>query len=218
MGHRCQDAGLPIALRFNHEMNGYWYPWSEQANGNSPGEYARAWRHVHDRFTAIGAENVVWIWSPNVVSAVKDISLAKLYPGDAYVDWSGLSGYYRRPVPGAVASFTNTFGASLTALRAATKKPIFITEVGVTENGGNKPAWIKSMFAALPANPDIIGFTWFNLTVTAIPNKEKMPITNDWSLDSTASSLAAFKAGIADERYGAGVSAVTPAAPPAPAP
>jgi mannan endo-1,4-beta-mannosidase len=155
----AKTLGLPIALRFNHEMNGYWYPWSEQANGNSPGEYVRAWRHVHDRFTAIGATNVVWIWSPNVISAVKNISLAKLYPGDAYVDWSGLSGYYRRAVPGAVPSFTNTFGASLTALRAAAKKPIFITEVGVTENGGNKPAWIKSMFTSLPAHPDIIGFT-----------------------------------------------------------
>ena len=35
----AKTLGLPIALRFNHEMNGYWYPWSEQANGNSPGEY-----------------------------------------------------------------------------------------------------------------------------------------------------------------------------------
>ena len=206
----AKTLGLPIALRFNHEMNGYWYNWSEQANGNSKGEFVKAWRHVHDRFTAIGATNVVWIWSPNVVSAVKDISLPQLYPGDDYVDWAGLSGYYRRAIKGAVPSFNNTFGASLTALRAATKKPIFITEVGVTENGGNKPAWIKSMFQSLPANPDIIGFTWFNLTVTAIPNKEKLPITNDWSLDSTSSSLAAFKAGIADERYGAGFIPTTP--------
>jgi mannan endo-1,4-beta-mannosidase len=120
------------------------------------------------------------------------------------VDWMGLSGYYRRPVQGAVASFNNTFGPSLTALRKVAGKPIFITEVGVTENGGNKPDWITSMFQSLPANPDIIGFTWFNLTVTAIPNREKLPITNDWSIGSTSSSLAAFKAGIAHERYSAG--------------
>jgi mannan endo-1,4-beta-mannosidase len=32
----ARTLGLPIGLRFDHEMNGFWYPWSEQANGNSP--------------------------------------------------------------------------------------------------------------------------------------------------------------------------------------
>lgn len=31
-----------IGLRFAHEMNGYWYPWAEQANGNQPGQYVHA--------------------------------------------------------------------------------------------------------------------------------------------------------------------------------
>ncbi|MGE5765396.1 MAG: hypothetical protein ACM3ZF_16470, partial [Mycobacterium leprae] len=41
---------LPVGLRFDHEMNGIWYPWAEQVNGNKPGEYIAAWRHVHDIF------------------------------------------------------------------------------------------------------------------------------------------------------------------------
>src|SRR5262249_11875758 len=31
--------GSPVWLRFAHEMNGYWYPWSEGVNGNAPGSY-----------------------------------------------------------------------------------------------------------------------------------------------------------------------------------
>ena len=32
-----RDLGYPLAIRFAHEMNGDWYPWSEQANGNRRG-------------------------------------------------------------------------------------------------------------------------------------------------------------------------------------
>jgi hypothetical protein len=200
----AKALGLPIGLRFDHEMNGFWYPWSEQANGNQPGEFVRAWRHVHDRFTAIGATNVIWIWSPNVIGALKDVSLTQLYPGGDYVDWLGLGGYYRKPIPGKPATFNNTFGESLTALRAVDDKPILLTEIGCTETGGNKPAWIQSLFNALAEQDDIIGFSWFNQTVTAIPVGEKLPVTNDWRIDSTPQALAAFRAGIADPRYGSG--------------
>ena len=43
--------GHPFFMRMDHEMNGKWYPWSEQVNGNQPGGYVRMWRHVHDIFT-----------------------------------------------------------------------------------------------------------------------------------------------------------------------
>src|SRR5689334_16493950 len=33
------DQKLPVALRFAHEMNGNWYPWSEQCPGNHSGDY-----------------------------------------------------------------------------------------------------------------------------------------------------------------------------------
>jgi hypothetical protein len=200
----AKALGLPIGLRLDHEMNGFWYPWSEQANGNGPGEFVRAWRHVHDRFTAVGATNIIWVWSPNVIGALKNVSLIDLYPGNDYVDWLGLGGYYRKPIPGKPATFDNTFGESLAALRAVDDKPILLSEIGCTETGGNKPAWIRSLFEALPEQPDIIGLSWFNQTVTAIPIGERLPVTNDWRIDSTPESLAAFRAGIADPRYGSG--------------
>jgi hypothetical protein len=64
------------------------------------------------RFTAVGANNVIWIWSPNVIGNLKDVDLAGLYPGSDYIDWLGLGGYYRKPISGKPATFDNTFGES----------------------------------------------------------------------------------------------------------
>ena len=83
----------PVALRFGHEMNGDWYPWSERKSGNHAGEYVRAWRHVHDIFTNLHADNAIWVWSPNIVRPVPSVQLKPLYPGDDYVDWVGMVGY-----------------------------------------------------------------------------------------------------------------------------
>jgi hypothetical protein len=78
--------GKPFFLRLDHEMNGDWqFPWSEQLNGNYPGDYIRAWRHVHDIFTSVGATNTTWVWCPNV-SDNSTLPLSEVYPGDSYVD------------------------------------------------------------------------------------------------------------------------------------
>jgi beta-mannanase len=42
-------------------MNGDWYPWGKGINGNQLGQYVQAWRHVHDIFAAIHADNVLWV-------------------------------------------------------------------------------------------------------------------------------------------------------------
>jgi hypothetical protein len=194
-----RDLGLPVAIRFAHEMNGNWFPWSEERNGNSKGQYVEAWRHVHDRFTALGATNAIWIWSPNVITARPSVRLAPLYPGDDYVDWMGTVGYYRRVYlddhgnPKAP-TFANTYQSTLDELHSVAVKPIVLTEVGATEIGGNKAAWITSLFDGLATNPDIIGFVWFDHSING----------TDWRIESSSEASAAFAAGIADPRYHAG--------------
>ncbi|MBK5288766.1 MAG: hypothetical protein JJE46_09890 [Acidimicrobiia bacterium] len=191
-----RDLGLPVAIRFAHEMNGNWFPWSEERNGNQRGEYVQAWRHVHDRFTTIGATNAIWIWSPNVITARPSVRLAPLYPGDEYVDWMGMVGYYRRiyfddagkPKP---PTFDNTYSGTLAELRASALKPIVITELGATEVGGNKPAWIRSLFQGLADNPDVIGFVWFDHSVNG----------NDWRIESSTASTTAFSDSVTHPRY-----------------
>jgi len=143
-----RDQRWPVVLSFAHEMNGTWYPWSESRSGNRPGEYVQAWRHVHDIFTTVGATNVIWVWSPNIVRAVPLVSLADLYPGDSYVDWSGMVGYdYGEPTAGEV------FDPTIARIREFTRKPLLIAETAA-EPGPVKAAWTASLFPWLRKHRD----------------------------------------------------------------
>lgn len=209
-------AGLPVIIRFDHEMNGNWYPWSEWSdvqgvpvNGNAQGDYPKAWRHVHDIFQAEGANALtVWLWSPNRVNRICGQRRPEaFYPGDGYVDWIGMSGYYRnyQQIGGACddigATFNAVFGNTLPLLRDIPgDKPIFLGEVGATERGGDKAAWIGSLFAGLAANQDIVGFAWFSLAVASGGENDRF--THDWRLNSSSEAQAAMKQGLASSGFG----------------
>ena len=49
-----------VWLRYAHEMNGYWYPWSRDARA-----YRWAWRRIVRLFGVAGAGNVRFVWSVN---------------------------------------------------------------------------------------------------------------------------------------------------------
>src|SRR5919107_5641105 len=36
-----------LYIRFAHEINGDWYPWSPGLYGNTAADYVAAWRHIH---------------------------------------------------------------------------------------------------------------------------------------------------------------------------
>lgn len=183
--------GRPLLLRFAHEMNGSWYPWAEGVNGNGPGDYVRAWRHVYDRFAAAGARNVSWNWAPNVVYP-GSTPLPALYPGDAYVDWVGVDGYNfgaMQPLPG-WQPFTQLFDPTLKQLSSLSRRPILINETASTELGGDKASWVRDFFARLASDRRVRGFIWFNF------DKE-----TDWRIESSPAAQAAFAAGVADPRY-----------------
>ena len=202
-------TGLPLGIRLDHEMNGVWYPWSEtdgsgkSINNNRVGDYVKMWKHVHDIFEAEGANDlVIWIWSPNITNNLPashrtSAFLEALYPGDKYVDWVGLSGYLRPAYKSDNDfSFGYTFDRSLDELRRITSKPIFLAEIGASETGGHKPAWVKSFFEGLAKeeNDDIIGFSWFNLAITSYVEGQRA--TNDWRIDSRKDTLTAFTSGL----------------------
>lgn len=180
--------GGRVRLRFAQEMNGRWYPWSESTNGNRPGQFVRAWRHVHSIFDEAGATNVEWVWAP-VTGQIR----AGQYPGDAWVDVVGLSGFngggllfHRqgwRP-------FSVAFGPALDGLHElAPDKPVELTEIASTEHGGDKAAWIRNMFAEIRRRPYIRALVWFNL------RKE-----TDWRIESSRDAQEAFAAGAATGR------------------
>lgn len=185
--------GHPYFLRFAHEMNGNWNPWSEQVNGNKPGQFVLAWRHVHDIFTRLGVTNVTWVWSPNIDYSTST-PLRELYPGDAYVDWAAMSGYNWGPYDRwhVWQSFSSVFSQTYNDILSITSRPIMITEMASTELGGSKAGWISDAFVTqLPHNfPHIRAFVWFD------ESKEQ-----DWRIESSSSAQAAFAAAIASPIY-----------------
>jgi Glycosyl hydrolase family 26 len=201
----ARNWGHPFFLRFDWEMNGNWFPWYEGVNGNAPGQYVAAWRHVHDIFTAVGATNVTWLWCPyaDTEAALRKQRLKSLYPGDAYVDWTGLDGYNwgRNPVnPRPWRSFSEIFDPAykLVTQKIAPRKPLMLGEFATSPYGGHKALWIKKMFQVLPRSyPRIRALIYFNTVDRTV----------DWPLETSPNAARAFALGIhkgiyANNRFG----------------
>jgi beta-mannanase len=149
-----------------------------------------AYRHIHDVFTSVGATNVKFAWTP-INNYPGSTPLRSIYPGDAYVDLVGIDGFnWGTTHPSGWETFTQVFNSSLADIRAFTAKPIWITEAGSTELGGDKAAWIAQMFQAIQNDSRISGLIWFNA------NKE-----TDWRINSSPAALAAWRSGIASTLF-----------------
>lgn len=114
-GYNCQ--GVPVIVRFAHEMNGSWYPWGQQ-----PNDYVTAFRRVAAAVHA-GAPGSAMMWAPNYgggypftggrhatapgtadgavldtdgdgALTAADDAYAPYWPGDDAVDWVGMSLYH----------------------------------------------------------------------------------------------------------------------------
>jgi mannan endo-1,4-beta-mannosidase len=165
----------PVAISFGHEMNGDWYPWG--AGHVPPAVFIAAWHRIHNVFRSAGARNVIWTWTVNRVSPFTPSSLRQWWPGDKYVDWVGVDGYYRKPGQ----TFGDVFHETLAQVRSVTHDPIVITETSVTP-AGPQAANIENLFQGA-RQAGILGVVWFNVSA-----KEQ------WSLSGRpASVLAAFK-------------------------
>ncbi|MCU1515826.1 MAG: hypothetical protein JWQ75_547 [Pseudarthrobacter sp.] len=109
--------GVPVMVRFAHEMNGSWYPWGQQ-----PAEYVAAFRTIAGAVHS-AAPGSAMMWAPNYGGGypfaggqfeakpgtaartaldtdgdggltMDDDSYAPYYPGDDAVDWVGMSLYH----------------------------------------------------------------------------------------------------------------------------
>lgn len=203
----AKSFGGEVWIRFAHEFNGNWYPWSTSANGKNPAIYRAAYRHVHDRFTRAGAFNVRWIWCMNAetVPNTRWNDPLATYPGDSYVDMISIDGY--------------NFGASLSHSRwqsfaevfaipyarvtkAHPNKPLMVGETGCSTVGGptgtqkDKAHWILAMDKSLRTIfPRFSGVVWFNVQKEA-----------DWRMESSLDSLGASRTVWNKNYYRRGVS------------
>ena len=171
--------GQPVILSFGHEMNGTWYSWGD--GHTPPATFVGAWRHVVRVFRAAGAANVTWLWTVNSIVGAAS-SLSRWWPGAAWVDWTGIDGYYFR----ATDSFGSVFGSTIADIRTFSSAPLLIAEsaVGTTPN---RESQIEGLFAGVRAER-LAGVVWFDEA------QHSGLYHQDWRLEDDPSALAAFMA------------------------
>jgi mannan endo-1,4-beta-mannosidase len=167
--------GGQVILSFGHEMNGYWYSWGNQRT--SPAVFVAVWRHIVTVFRAVGAGNVIWLWTVNVIDGTSLIpDPAPWWPGSSYVTWVGIDGYYYSPS----STFAQVFGPTIVDVRALTGDPILISETGAEPAVGQQ-AKITDLFAGIHTY-GLLGFLWFDDNYGG----------QDWRIDSPQ-VLATFR-------------------------
>ena len=193
--------GHPFFLRFDWEMNGDWFGWGtlNHEGHNRPGDFVPMWRHVHKIFREVGVRNATWVWCPNIDPGHFFTPISRLYPGNAYVDWTCLDGYNwgstGRGSPGAQRGGWTTFGKLYRSTyvqivhHIAPRKPMILGEVASSTHGGSQGKWIRNMLRALPTSyPNVHGFVWYN-------------VHDEWSFPVNRGGAQAFAAGLRNRYY-----------------
>jgi hypothetical protein len=172
----------PLALSFAGEMNGPWNSWGPKHT--KPADFVASWKHVRDIFTAQGVTNVIWVWTPHVVDSGTTAKLRPYYPGNDYVDWVGLIGYYG-PIDGV--AFSSLFTPTLHQISGFSGKPVLIAETGVAQSEG-KGAHIRDLFQGA-AKAGVIGLVWYDQRKDWPGGDQLM----DWRINTSMDALAAFQ-------------------------
>jgi hypothetical protein len=208
----ARDWGHPFFLRFDWEMNGNWFPWNVLINGNHPEDFVPAWRHVHDIFTSVGANNATWVWCPYVDASSTYKNVRQLYPGAGYVDWTCLDVYNWAKAPANPhpwRTFAQLFDHTYDRYgKLAPNKPLMIGEMASSDFGGNKAAWIRDFFKRL----------WRYTRVRALVYFDVNDRGTHWPIETSSDVLSAFARGISKPSFlsnGFGDLSTSPIPPPA---
>ncbi len=177
------STGVPVYLRPFPEMNGDWVPW----NGD-PKTFRAAWRRIVAIFDFEGADNVRWVFSPNVTDSprVESNRMELYYPGDDVVDVLALDGYNwgtTRPWT-AWRSFEEVFASGYDRITALGEQPVWFAEMSTSAEGGDKAAWVEAMLES-PSFSRLEAIVWFD------EHKEA-----DWRMVADEDVADAFRRGL----------------------
>lgn len=183
----AKSFGRPMFLRPMWEMNGTTWAWSRAFV--TAAEYKAAWQRIYSIVSPI-AKNVTFVWCPNVLFGA-ETAFASWYPGNGYVDWTGLDGYNEGA--GGWRGGVKTFSESLTEMASvAPGKPVLIGETSSVEEGGTKADWFRDLLGQTFAEvfPQIKGYVHYN-------NSNSKP----YAIESSVAAQEAFKAGIESQLF-----------------
>src|SRR4051794_5681625 len=140
-----------VYLRFAHEMNGYWYPWS-----HDPVAYRWAWRRVVRLFRSVGARNVRFVWSvnPNLYESARRwrAGLRPYWPGRRFVDLVGTTVIN---FGGSKDYAVRRFAPRLAELHRRFAKPVLLAETNTAEDGA--ALWLRALRRMLARMPWVRG-------------------------------------------------------------
>jgi hypothetical protein len=174
---------------------------SDGARG-SPADYVAAFRHIVDVFRSHGADNVAFVFDTTGYAfeqaSGQTADVKALYPGDDYVDWIAADPYnfFKQ---GAWRSLSFETSAWYRWARAEhPSKPLALAEWGSKEDPNDpqrKADWLHQALRDLEHKyPQIKAVVYFD------EEKHEQGTVNDWRIDTSEPTLAAFRA-IAHAKY-----------------
>ena len=173
----------PVIISFGHEMNGNWSSWGYKHT--SAKVFVAAWRHIVNVFRELGATNVTWLWTVNIVNDARSGNVtnpAPWWPGSSYVNWVGIDGYYLK----SSWQFRPLFGPTIGLVHKLTTDPILIAETGALQSVG-QTAKINDLFNGIQLY-GLLGFVYFNSTDDSADQNKNFVISSE-------AALAAFRKG-----------------------
>jgi cellulose synthase (UDP-forming) len=153
-----REAPQVVLVRWGHEMDLLGrFPWS---TGDAPG-FVSAYRHFVETCRGTGATNLRFVWSPG-----GDSSLQDYWPGDAFVDYVGLTtlGFGAWDVDRGAAR-PNTFREIFETKYALVQgygKPVLVCEFASTGPAAHQQRWVAEAGEAFAAYPLLRGIVYFN--------------------------------------------------------
>ena len=206
----ARQENVPILLSFGAEVNDPWGGWDAKWNGagettgygdpavpDGAERYRDAYRHLVTLFRQEGATNVSFVFHVDSVPVLDGWNeLHWYYPGDAYVDWVGISDYGSLYPNVGLSPFAPKLDFVYRTLTSLSRRPFGIVEMGTIEKGPQaKAGWIRDAFATIRSGryPRIRAATWWDMNTAGI----------DTQVDSSPSALAAYRAGVAGPFFGA---------------
>ena len=168
----------PVVIGFGHEMNAKWYSWGYGSTASAV--FVAAWQHIVTLFRNRGAENVTWLWTVQADEPGTG-PIASWWPGEKYVTWIGIDGYYYRPYE----TFSTIFGKTIAEVRAFTGKPVLLSETAVGPVSG-QAAKIPDLFAGM-YHYGTLGLVWFDIA------QDDGLYHQDWHIEDSAAAERAFR-------------------------
>ena len=179
----ARDFHTPLIVEYGTEVDGDWFPWNGRWNGggqkkgygnpkypDGPERFRDAYRRIVTIMRGEGATNITWVFHVNSDASPQTWwnRMEYYYPGDAYVDWLGVSAYgAQTPMDNWCDAFADSMDAVYPRLAALSlAKPIAVLEFGVTARNPicDQASWAESALTELVSLrwPRIIAFSWWN--------------------------------------------------------